>query len=116
MIRSANGMEIEWTKFFAVRFPPWDRVSYLAIKGVGNFKQPHNSSINWELFRLKGVYNDNLLTNHCHISMSRGAGETEKLKANVEEQLSRLLTQLQDLEDNKEDLVLYCLHSLPIRI
>jgi uncharacterized protein (UPF0335 family) len=35
---------------------------------------------------------------------SRGASETAKLQANVEEQLSRLLNQLKDLEDNKEDL------------
>jgi len=35
---------------------------------------------------------------------SRGASETAKLKENVEEQLSRLLNQLKDLEDNKEDL------------
>jgi len=35
--------------------------------------------------------------------MSRGKDETTKLRAQVEEQLSRLLNQLQDLEDNKED-------------
>jgi hypothetical protein len=33
-----------------------------------------------------------------------GSGETNKLKANVEDQLNRLLTQLQDLEDMREDL------------
>ena len=36
---------------------------------------------------------------------SRGAQETNQLKKNVQEQLNRLLTQLKDLEDNKEDLV-----------
>mmetsp|Transcript_19254 Transcript_19254/g.26950 ORF Transcript_19254/g.26950 Transcript_19254/m.26950 type:complete len:192 (-) Transcript_19254:63-638(-) len=35
---------------------------------------------------------------------SRGASETQKLRENLEEQLNRLLTQLQDLEENKEDL------------
>ena len=36
--------------------------------------------------------------------MSHGASETVKLKAQVEEQLDRLLTQLQDCEDMKEEL------------
>lgn len=36
---------------------------------------------------------------------SRGKQETDQLRANVEEQLNRLLTQLKDLEDNKEELV-----------
>jgi len=35
---------------------------------------------------------------------SRGAQETQKLKANVQDQLNRLLSQLKDLEDNKEEL------------
>ena len=35
---------------------------------------------------------------------SRGKSETEALKANIEAQLNRLVTQLQDLEDLKEDL------------
>jgi len=35
--------------------------------------------------------------------MSRGTQETSKLRAQVEEQLNRLLNQLQDLEDNKEE-------------
>jgi hypothetical protein len=35
---------------------------------------------------------------------SRGTGETEQLKKNIEEQLNRLLGQLQDCEDLKEDL------------
>ena len=33
----------------------------------------------------------------------RGNTETLRLKANIEDQLNRLLTQLQDLEDNRED-------------
>lgn len=37
--------------------------------------------------------------------MSRGKEETIKLRENIEEQLNRLLTQLKDLEDNKEELV-----------
>ena len=36
--------------------------------------------------------------------MAHGAQETAKLKANVEDQLNRLMTQLQDLEDMKADL------------
>jgi len=36
--------------------------------------------------------------------MSRGQQETQQLKQNLQEQLNRLLTQLQDLEDNKADL------------
>ncbi|KAJ5076955.1 protein lzic [Anaeramoeba ignava] len=35
---------------------------------------------------------------------SRGKQETEKLKKNIEDQLNRLLNQLQDLEELKEDL------------
>ncbi|XP_014673110.1 PREDICTED: protein LZIC-like [Priapulus caudatus] len=35
---------------------------------------------------------------------SRGKSETEKLKHNLEEQLDRLMAQLQDLEECKEDL------------
>jgi len=38
------------------------------------------------------------------MSASRGSQETTKLRANVEEQLNRLLTQLKDLEENKEEL------------
>lgn len=37
--------------------------------------------------------------------MSRGKQETQQLKVNVEEQLNRLLTQLKDLEESKEELV-----------
>ena len=33
----------------------------------------------------------------------RGNSETLRLKSNIEDQLNRLLTQLQDLEDNRED-------------
>ena len=33
----------------------------------------------------------------------RGNAETLRLKANIEDQLDRLLTQLQDLEDMRED-------------
>lgn len=33
----------------------------------------------------------------------RGNHETQRLKANIEDQLNRLLTQLQDLEDNRDD-------------
>lgn len=40
---------------------------------------------------------------------SRGKQETDKLQTNIEEQLNRLLTQLNDLEENKEDLVSGCL-------
>ena len=36
---------------------------------------------------------------------SRGKQETAQLKQNVEEQLNRLLTQLKDLEESKEELV-----------
>lgn len=36
--------------------------------------------------------------------MSHGAAETEKLKANIQDQLSRLLQQLQDLEELREEL------------
>lgn len=36
--------------------------------------------------------------------MAHGAQETAKLKANVEDQLNRLMTQLQDLEEMKGDL------------
>jgi len=36
--------------------------------------------------------------------MSHGKNETEKLKTNMQDQLARLLTQLQDLEDMKGDL------------
>jgi hypothetical protein len=35
--------------------------------------------------------------------MERGSHETQRLKANIEDQLNRLLTQLQDLEDNRDD-------------
>ncbi|KAF2072666.1 hypothetical protein CYY_006026 [Polysphondylium violaceum] len=35
---------------------------------------------------------------------SRGQNETSKLKSNIEEQLNRLLSQLQDLEELREDL------------
>ncbi|KAN0038837.1 hypothetical protein ACTA71_001029 [Dictyostelium dimigraforme] len=35
---------------------------------------------------------------------SRGKTETNKLKVNIEEQLNRLLTQLQDIEELKEDI------------
>eukprot|EP01119_Soliformovum_irregulare_P001254 TRINITY_DN1097_c0_g1_i1.p1 TRINITY_DN1097_c0_g1~~TRINITY_DN1097_c0_g1_i1.p1 ORF type:complete len:192 (-),score=71.06 TRINITY_DN1097_c0_g1_i1:341-916(-) len=35
---------------------------------------------------------------------SRGAQETQKLQENVKEQLNRLLTQLKDLEEEKEEL------------
>ncbi|XP_053207611.1 protein LZIC-like [Panonychus citri] len=37
-------------------------------------------------------------------STSRGAHETDKLKANLEEQLERLITQLSDLEECREEL------------
>lgn len=33
----------------------------------------------------------------------RGNHETQRLKANIEDQLNRLLTQLQDIEDNRDD-------------
>jgi len=36
--------------------------------------------------------------------VSRGEAETQVLKQNVEDQLQRLITQLRDLEENKEDL------------
>jgi hypothetical protein len=36
--------------------------------------------------------------------MSHGAAETEKLKANIQDQLSRLLQQLQDLEELRDEL------------
>lgn len=36
--------------------------------------------------------------------MAHGAQETAKLKANVEDQLNRLMAQLQDLEEMKSDL------------
>lgn len=35
---------------------------------------------------------------------SRGVNETAKLRSNIEEQLNRLLAQLQDLEDLKDDI------------
>jgi hypothetical protein len=35
---------------------------------------------------------------------SRGDSETVRLKQNIEDQLKRLLTQLQDLEDMQEEL------------
>eukprot|EP01102_Stenamoeba_stenopodia_P004922 TRINITY_DN15426_c0_g1_i1.p2 TRINITY_DN15426_c0_g1~~TRINITY_DN15426_c0_g1_i1.p2 ORF type:complete len:221 (-),score=82.90 TRINITY_DN15426_c0_g1_i1:100-675(-) len=38
------------------------------------------------------------------MAASRGKQETEKLKTNVEDQLNRLLSQLQDLEEGKEFL------------
>lgn len=38
------------------------------------------------------------------MAASRGKQETEKLKTNVEDQLNRLLAQLQDLEEGKEFL------------
>ncbi len=37
---------------------------------------------------------------------SRGKDETQKLKQNVEEQLYRLLNQLKDLDENKDDFVI----------
>jgi hypothetical protein len=33
----------------------------------------------------------------------RGNHETQRLKANIEDQLNRLLTQLQDIDDNRDD-------------
>jgi hypothetical protein len=36
-------------------------------------------------------------------SAGRGNAETQRLKANIEDQLNRLLTQLQDLEDMQDD-------------
>ena len=36
--------------------------------------------------------------------MSRGDAETNKLKGNIEDQLNRLLTQLSDLEEMKDEL------------
>lgn len=36
--------------------------------------------------------------------MSHGDKESAKLRSNIEDQLNRLLTQLQDLEDMKGDL------------
>lgn len=38
------------------------------------------------------------------MATQRGAAETNQLQQNVEEQLSRLVTQLQDLEENREEL------------
>jgi len=38
------------------------------------------------------------------MAASRGKQETDKLRENVEDQLNRLLNQLKDLEDSKEDL------------
>jgi hypothetical protein len=35
--------------------------------------------------------------------MERGNHETLRLKTNIEDQLNRLLTQLQDLEENRDD-------------
>ena len=35
---------------------------------------------------------------------NRGQAETEKLRSNIEDQLNRLLSQLEDLEELKEDL------------
>mmetsp|Transcript_103365 Transcript_103365/g.202691 ORF Transcript_103365/g.202691 Transcript_103365/m.202691 type:complete len:188 (+) Transcript_103365:78-641(+) len=35
---------------------------------------------------------------------SRGDGETQKLRQNIEDQLKRLLTQLQDIEEMKQDM------------
>lgn len=35
---------------------------------------------------------------------NRGQAETEKLRSNVEDQLNRLLSQLEDLEELKEEL------------
>ncbi len=36
--------------------------------------------------------------------MSRGSNETDRMKANITAQLTRLLTQLSDLEEMKEEL------------
>jgi len=36
--------------------------------------------------------------------MSRGKQETDQLKKNIEDQLSRLISQLNDLEESKGDL------------
>ena len=38
--------------------------------------------------------------------VSRGEWETNKLRANVEQQLNRLIVQLSDLEEFKEELVI----------
>lgn len=47
---------------------------------------------------------DSIISSPVRANMSRGNEETKKLKANVEDQLNRLLTQLQDLEDLKDEL------------
>lgn len=38
------------------------------------------------------------------MASNRGKAETEKLRSNVEDQLNRLLSQLEDLEELKEEL------------
>ncbi|EGG22527.1 Zinc finger protein [Cavenderia fasciculata] len=72
-----------------------------------------NSSFTIDNNRLKQLFIHHLNNSEKHllfqvyiilVMASRGQSETSKLKTNIEEQLNRLLSQLQDLEELREDL------------
>ncbi len=75
------------------------------------------SDFNWIFFQnYKGTKKATIFCGQlCSKEMaSRGEWETNKLRANIELQLTRLITQLKDLEEFKDELVcifLYCVIS-----